>query len=225
MKEQQPETLGSNHSLFNTNPEYDNPENIRVIFDYGGVIGVSSKDEVVARIANDIGMDPNEVRQVIFENTIKMQKVSVSEEDLWKGISRGLKINNLDNLKHFWIETIKDTSKIDLDMLAFLEDLSGHYKLYLLSNSTQLYVYSPFRRVLNRVFSEEIYSCNTGFRKPEKKIYNLTLAKLHAQPEECVIIDDEPENLVYPLSIGMDAVLYKNLSDLRSSLSKKLVLK
>jgi len=195
------------------------------IFDYGGVIGFSSKNEVVTRIAQNCDVDPNKISQIILKNTINMQKVSMPEEDFWRGITKGLKVNNLDNLAYTWIETIKGTSKIDLDVLTFLEDLSKFYKLSLLSNSTQLYFYSPFRSVLNRLFSEEIYSCDIGFRKPEKEIYDSTLTRLNAGPSQCVIIDDEPENLVYPSSIGMATVLYKGLPDLKSKLCRQPVLK
>lgn len=196
-----------------------------LIFDYGGVVGLPSANEVVAIIANSLSADTDNVGRIISENTLNMQKVHVSEEDFWRSVSRGLKVNDLESLKRVWIGAIENASKIDLEMLSLLNDLLKSYKLSLLSNTTQLYIYSPFRSILRRLFSEEIYSCEVGFRKPEKKIYDLTLAKLHVQPKECIIIDDEPENLVYPLGIGMDTILYKNLEDLKAKFRQKLILK
>lgn len=192
----------------------------QMIFDYGGVIGFTPRLEISNQISKFCDIDHNKISQIIRKNTIKMQKRKVSEEDFWKNISKDLKVNDLDSLTRVWIESVQNLSKIDLDVLAFLDDLSRFYKLSLLSNSTQLYTYSPFRNFLGRIFSIEIYSCDVGFRKPEKEIYDITLARLDIQPCECVIIDDEPENLIYPASIGMGTIHYKSLEDLRSRIAK-----
>lgn len=196
-----------------------------LIFDYGGVIGSSSNDEVATSVSHIIGIEADEVKRMISENAYNMQRIHLSEEDFWKRVSRGLKVDNIESLKYAWIRAVENSSKIDLEVLLFLDKLSKSYKLSLLSNTTQLYIYSPFKCILQRLFSEQIYSCDVGYRKPEKEIYDFTLARLQVKPRECIIIDDELENLAYPLSIGMDTILYEGLEDLKAKLEKKLILK
>jgi putative hydrolase of the HAD superfamily len=47
-------------------------------------------------------------------------------------------------------------------------------------------------------------------RKPELKIYRLTLKKLKVKPEECIFIDDKEKNLKPAKKLGIKTVLAKN---------------
>lgn len=193
-----------------------------IVVDYGGIIGTMPNSEIAAQLSRVFDVDREITRQTITKNVRNLQELHLPEKKFWEMISNGIPVDNVDDLKQVWVGTIENSTRLDFGVMELLEDLSRSYRLTLLSNTTQLYIYSPFSSAIAKLFSEKIYSCDVGFRKPEKEIYDLALARLNVRPDECIIIDDEPENLVYPSSRGMGTILYKNLADLRSEIGKRL---
>jgi putative hydrolase of the HAD superfamily len=55
---------------------------------------------------------------------------------------------------------------------------------------------------------ETIFCTDVGWRKPDRRIFEYTLAKFNAAVNECVFIGDDPRwDIEGPRAIGMDAVL------------------
>ena len=53
-----------------------------------------------------------------------------------------------------------------------------------------------------------VFCTDCGWRKPARQIFDYTLEKLKAAPEQCVFIGDDPRwDIVGPQSVGMDALL------------------
>ncbi len=61
-------------------------------------------------------------------------------------------------------------------------------------------------------------------KKPDPMIYQLLLAKASHPANECVYIDDKPEYLVPPKSLGMQVIAFKNASQLETRLKGLLLL-
>ena len=55
----------------------------------------------------------------------------------------------------------------------------------------------------------KLTSANVGYRKPNKKGFEIMLEKFNCKPEEMLYIGDEQKDIVGPQSIGMKAVLIK----------------
>src|ERR1700722_3960647 len=73
---------------------------------------------------------------------------------------------------------------------------------------------------LDPVFlSEEI-----GTDKPGPEIYKIVLGSLNHKPNECIFIDNRPENLVEPKSMGVHVVLAKKtdqvIAEIRDIINK-----
>ena len=56
----------------------------------------------------------------------------------------------------------------------------------------------------------ESISGDLKMKKPEPRIFQLTLEKLVCPPEECVYIDDRRYNLEAAQALGMDTVLFNS---------------
>ncbi len=67
-----------------------------------------------------------------------------------------------------------------------------------------------------------VVSGDEGVTKPHPQIYELMAERLSLQPEECLMIDDLPENAAGADAAGMQAMVYGNLFDLKSDLQRKL---
>lgn len=114
-------------------------------------------------------MDPQIIQKRLAKNMRGLQESYFHEEIFWQKITDGIPIHNIDNLKCVWIEMIKRSSRINLGLIEVLKDLTKTHKLTLLSNTTQLYIYSPFNDILDKIFAEKIYSCEVGFKNPRLK--------------------------------------------------------
>lgn len=56
----------------------------------------------------------------------------------------------------------------------------------------------------------ESISGDLKMKKPDPRIFQLTLEKLGCPPEECVYIDDRRYNLEAAQALGMDTVLFNS---------------
>lgn len=74
----------------------------------------------------------------------------------------------------------------------------------LLSNSWGSSLY-PFER-LEAVFDTVVISADVGMRKPEARIYELTVERLGIPAEDIVFVDDLPRNVEVARELGMRAV-------------------
>lgn len=54
-----------------------------------------------------------------------------------------------------------------------------------------------------------VISADTGFVKPQKGIYDYLLEKYSLNPQECIFIDNQQENVAVAREYGMTAVLYQ----------------
>lgn len=82
------------------------------------------------------------------------------------------------------------------------------YRLLGLSNwSAKVHeVIDRFPRVFSPLEDSLIsYTCH--YLKPEREIYELFLSKFGVRPEECVFIDDRPDNIEGARKVGMHGVV------------------
>ena len=70
------------------------------------------------------------------------------------------------------------------------------------------------------MFDEMILSYDTHLVKPDPKIYLLMADKLGVDPSRCVMIEDAVENITGAKSCGMQGVVFKDVDQLESDLSK-----
>lgn len=61
---------------------------------------------------------------------------------------------------------------------------------------------------VDELFDVVVDSSEEGVRKPDAEIYHRLLARLGADAEECVFLDDTEENLTAARELGMHAVLF-----------------
>lgn len=97
----------------------------------------------------------------------------------------------------------------------------GRYLMAAINNeSLELNRFRIRKFELGRLFSVFCSSCYLGVRKPGGEIFTLALELTQRTPQECVFIDDRPENLVCPRALGMRAIQYHSPKELRHDLAR-----
>lgn len=95
---------------------------------------------------------------------------------------------------------------------GFIDFAEGYYKKYdfvLLSNDVSewsSYITEYYQ--LDKYFKHKIVSGDVKCRKPEKKIYELTLEKIKKCSAECLFIDNSVKNLDVASKMGIQPILF-----------------
>lgn len=85
---------------------------------------------------------------------------------------------------------------------------SEGYRVIILSNMSKEYIEFLRRMPVYRHITEEVISCECGFVKPEREIYELLLSRYELSPDETIFIDDREENVAAAAELGIIPFLF-----------------
>jgi epoxide hydrolase-like predicted phosphatase len=180
-----------------------------LLFDYGGVVSDGGKDfEPANRLANYLGIEKQDAYKTIDGPWDSLCKGLISIDGFWTTIENSLGRPIPDDSRAIW-NTYEECMFPRPNIQKLLENLrASKYILGLLSDTVP-----PTARSIREsggydMFDFTILSCESGLRKPDQKIYELALSKLHdIAPQNVVFIDDNPKNLVPASMLGMETIL------------------
>lgn len=86
------------------------------------------------------------------------------------------------------------------------------YQVLLLSNYGK-YAFQIARKKFNFLsyIDGGVISYEVGVIKPDKAIYQCLIDKYHLNPEECIFIDDKPENIEAAEEIGFHGIVFETI--------------
>lgn len=113
---------------------------------------------------------------------------------------------------HAWDAMILD---FPVERLQFLEDLSGKYRLFLLSNTNDLHIDAVRRslekavghRNLEQYFEKTYFSSAIGMRKPDSKVFEFVCSENNLDTSKTIFIDDSPQHVEGAKLAGIEAIL------------------
>lgn len=189
-----------------------------VLFDMGGTLeNISYSSETMVKVTDSMlmllekyGIQVNETKEE-FWNKVKEGKeayrifsesnqIELKPEEIWPNwIMKEIDLHNKDKiaeiseeLAHMWEVTYFERKLRD-GVKETLEKLKNKgYKLGIISNTASLYqVFAVLQDYGIRDYFEDVtLSSITGYRKPNKEIFNIALNQMQAAPEECVYVGD-----------------------------------
>jgi glucose-1-phosphatase len=195
-----------------------------IIFDMGGVIVRTEDPTPRAQLAESIsGLSFDQLESLIFDGPSALQATlgQIKAEQHWQIVLTALhlpaeKIPTIQNA--FW-----GGDQVDYELVDFIRSLRKQYRVALLSNA-----WSDIRQILEQewqvadAFDELIISAEVGLAKPDPRIYQHALQRLHVRPDETVFIDDFPENVAGALAEGLHAIQFRNPDQMRTDLAQIL---
>ncbi len=185
-------------------------ETKNIIFDLGGVLldidyhktidafknlGIKNFDEMFSQFKAD----------ELFE---KLETGKISDTDFYAAIKNRTKaVISDEQIESAWNAMILD---FRVDSLIFLEKLSVHYKLYLLSNTNsihlrcfrQRFMTQTSKPLLDAYFNKAWYSHKIGLRKPHSAIFEFVAKDANLIEEETLFVDDTLMNIETAQKMG-----------------------
>lgn len=111
----------------------------------------------------------------------------------------------------------------NVELLDFIKsNLSPKYKIGLLSNANYDVVSQLFTKEQASLFDASALSYETRLIKPDPRIFELIASRLDASLEECLLVDDVERYCAEASSLGMRAIVYKDLDSFKIELNNML---
>lgn len=118
------------------------------------------------------------------------------------------------------ITEIDSSSNVtDQNILAYIATLKPYYKIGFLSNASQNWLSTFFTPKQIRLFDKVAISYETGYVKPDRRAYENIAVMLGTPIGECLLIDDQPVYCEGARAVGMRAIQYEGLENLKRDLA------
>ena len=194
-----------------------------IIFDFGRVISAQKPMSLFRGYEEDLGLAPGVLNRVMFGREA-WQEVLLGRkalDDYWLEIGPELGLRTQAEIQAFRQRYFGDEA-INEGVLDLIHELHGRYKLAILSNSPpHLTKWLADWGILD-LFGVVVCSGDEGLAKPDRAIFELTLARLGVSAGQAVFIDDSPGHVEAARALGIRAIHFVTAEALRSALNDLL---
>jgi putative hydrolase of the HAD superfamily len=213
------------------------PKGIRaIVSDFGGVL-TTPLLAAFAAFQEDSGISPEalgKAMRVGLEDgdelpLFRLERGEISEDEFIERLEDGLEaiLDHRPHLNHF---RRKFWGALDPNqqMIELMRELKASgLKMALLTNNVR--EWEPLWRSMlpvDEIFEEIVDSAFVGCRKPEARIYELTLERIGVPAEACLFVDDLHTNCEGAEAAGMRAVHFREneqaLAEVRAALGQNV---
>ncbi|HMI80480.1 MAG TPA: HAD family phosphatase [Solirubrobacterales bacterium] len=204
-----------------------------IVSDFGGVLTTPLLASFAA-IQDDIGISAESLGKAMREGLeegeqlplFKLERGEITEDEFLDRLSDGLETilghrPHLHHFRHMFFGALDPNEP----MIALMRELQASgLKMAMLTNNVR--EWEPLWRSMlpvDEIFEEIVDSAFVGCRKPEARIYELTLERIGVPAEACLFIDDLQVNCEGAEAVGMSAVHFRDneqaIGEIRAALA------
>jgi putative hydrolase of the HAD superfamily len=192
-----------------------------VIVDWGGVLTLPPRQEILARMQRLVGLDAAAFASAWFRHRHAYDLGQIDAAEYWRrvGAEDGRVFDEpaLRTLRELDAACFEVPNPAMVGWLGALK--SANRKLALLSNTPrEQWVALQHTLTWLPLIDVVVLSCDLGVAKPDPAIYAHCLDRLSCEGRETLFVDDRPENVAAAQRLGMQAVVYTSTEALRASL-------
>jgi hypothetical protein len=199
-----------------TTPLSDQPPVEAVVFDFGGVFTASPFAGLMA-VAETQALDPMTMVSVMFgpydQDTDhpwhQLERGEITLEDATAGIVELAAAEGIVDFQPVEMLMALGGMGVRPEVVDFCRDVrSRGFRTGLLTNNAREFeeFWVPLLP-LDELFDDVVDSSAVGLRKPDARIYELSLERLGVAAPAAVFVDDAPGNVLGAQAVGMRAVL------------------
>ncbi len=190
-----------------------------IVLDLGNVLVFHDNTKLFSEMGRAFGIEPDSLRQRL-------------DGGLWERVNRGqfpgdaLRVELVTRLgkdisPRDWLAVWNCHFTINEPMVTMVQFLIGQVKLVVLSNTHDQHVaYLRPKIPLLEQFDALIFSCDVGFLKPEKAIYEKALAAAGTTPWKTVFFDDVKAYANAATQVGMHGRVFTTVEHFTEDLAK-----
>lgn len=178
-----------------------------IILDMYGVILKQTGDDFVPHVQQTF---PELDAEVIYRPWLKADIGEIDSLQIWKEIGFS---GDLEKVEKDYLDTIE----LNDGFIDFINAVRKQFKTAILSNDSS--AWSKYLREkfdINRYFDVISISGDLKIKKPDERIFRLTVEKLGVNAENCFYIDDREGNLAAAEKFGMKAIMFNSRNSVYS---------
>ena len=187
-----------------------------VVLDYGNVLTLPQKREVVEKIRDELGCDWKSFEELYAWNRSRLDAGELDLDSYWKETlkSHGYEAGP-ERVRRFAELDRESWSSMNRVMLNWVEKLRGAgYRTVLLTNMPADF----FRLKVADApwygsFDAGIISGLIGMVKPHREIYEHLVSVSGTAPERTLFLDDLEPNIAGARALGLEAVLFRSAEE------------
>lgn len=205
-----------------------------VVCDFGGVL-TTPLLHAFAAVQDDIGVSAENLGMAMREGLaegeelplFRLERGEISEDEFLERLEDGLESllghrPHLHRFRHMFFEALDPNQQ----MIELMRELRADgLTMAMLTNNVR--EWEPLWRSMlpvDEIFETIVDSAFVGCRKPERRIYELTLERIGMPAEACLFVDDLHPNIEAAKALGMSAVHFRDneqaIAEIRTALGQ-----
>jgi len=189
-----------------------------IIFDLGRVVVDFDYNMPAEKIKRRFGLDKRKIHDLFFDSRITRlhDEGRLSSREFYDRVKKMLDIDmSFSEFKKCWNDIFFENKQVG----KLVRRLKKIYKVYLLSNTNKLHFdFIKKKFSIIKQFDKLILSYKIGKIKPHPAIYKYALRLANCSPQGAIYIDDRPELVEGARRLGINTILFKNISALKKEL-------
>jgi putative hydrolase of the HAD superfamily len=187
-----------------------------LILDLGGVFIGLDPERPMSRFCQTFkAVSPEDLVRVFRDTDLRYRYETgrIGTQAFYEEVKRKLSCNfSLAFFEALWVDMFYPIQP----MIDLLPAINRRYRLVLLSNTNPLHMdYCRRHFDIFGYFHDLVLSYQVGAAKPEETAYRIVLERNDLTPEECLFIDDTPENARAAAGLGIDAFVFEGVDSFR----------
>ena len=195
-----------------------------VIFDYGKVLSNPEDPDVQRKLIALTGLERPDFEHHYWRHRNAYNQGHLNGRTYWEKIAGDAGCSFTPGQIEELIETdVLMWTSLNEEMLCWVIALQeANIKTAILSNMCEdclAYMRREFEWLGH--LQQLTWSCELGICKPDPAIYLHTCGKLKVAPQQALFLDDLPENIASAVQVGLKAIRFENVEQLRRDLEDR----
>lgn len=192
-----------------------------VIFDYGMVLSNAQEPAAYSNLLTITGLDRERFEPHYWRYRLDYDQGLLNGRTYWAKLGEDAAVVlTPEQIEQLIENDVLMWATLNEQMLAWVRALqAAKVPTAILSNMGEdllRYIRQEFAWLEH--FDHHTWSCEVGIVKPNPAIYLWTCEKLGVKPEEALFLDDKVENIEAARAVGLHAVLFRDVEQLRDEL-------
>ena len=190
-----------------------------VIFDWGGVLIDDPVPGLMKYCSEALAVSKEDYIKAHNKFAEDFEKGLINEDMFWERMCSELGVSK-PKVPSLWADAFDAAYVPREDMFSLAGGLRENgYKTAFLSN-TEKPAMQFFHQLRYDIFDVLVFSCAEGTRKPERRIYELTVQRLGSEAGQSLFIDDKPEYINGAQQAGLNTILFESISQVKNELTR-----
>lgn len=195
-----------------------------VIFDIGNVLLLFSHEKMLLQFSELLDVPFADLKQkILAEKLLQEYELGNITTDHW--FENIASLSKRKPSKSDFLNAMGDIFRENFPLTAFIPLLKKQgIRLLLLSNINEAHFdYIKRHFEITHAFDDAILSYKVRSSKPQKAIYQAVLNAAQAEAYECFYIDDISEHVTAAKALGLDAVIFESVEQIKKALEERMV--